>query len=99
MIEPNVTVPYDQQARTSDEADWADVRSFAELRSTGLLWLINRVVFHPRGYALAVVLQGDTVIGWKMMGNGTEVWAYGDNEDDLFDKVEAFLANVDGGGL
>ena len=60
-------------------------RPFAEFRDSGLLWLMNRVVFHPRGYALALhyhsivdgVSRGDAV-GWSLLGDGTEPWSMGD---------------------
>lgn len=39
-----------------------------ELRSTGLLWLINASVFHPRGLALAFVYDDDgELIGWRLL--------------------------------
>jgi hypothetical protein len=63
-----------------------EARPFCELRDTGLLWLINRVVFHPRGYALALVYDdrdnphgnGGTVLGWQLHGDGQEPWSMGD---------------------
>jgi hypothetical protein len=59
-------------------------RPFSELRDTGLLWLINTTVFHPRGYALAVHYADGTdseMIGWSLVGDGTEVWAFGTDAD------------------
>lgn len=54
------------------------VRPFAELRDTGLLWLINRTVFHPRGYALGLVADGSgQILGWSLLGDGSEPWRYG----------------------
>lgn len=43
-------------------------RPFAELRDTGLLWLLNRVALHPRGLALALHTDaaGD-VLGWSLL--------------------------------
>jgi hypothetical protein len=45
-----------------------------DISKDGLLWLINRVVFHPRGYSL----------GWDpdtkeffLLGNGTETFTFG----------------------
>ena len=35
-----------------------DYRPLLELSEAGLLWLINRVVFHPRGIALALHEEG-----------------------------------------
>lgn len=36
------------------DADHIPCRPFDDLRPSGLLWLINRVVFHPWGMALAL---------------------------------------------
>lgn len=82
-------------------------KPFNELRTSGLLWLINRVVFHPRGYALALVYAGQwpnigEPCGWKLLGDGTEPWTMGDpdeeqrakgalTEDELFALVKALL--------
>ena len=63
------------------------------LRETGVLWLINRAVFHPRGFALALNFgeEGDP-IGWQILGDGTEPWVFEEEtDDDRFLKVEAFL--------
>lgn len=79
-------------------------RPFAELRPTGLLWLINVTVFHPRGYALAIHLNDEgEATGWSLMGDGTESWTMGDPPedqrpagyqtcDDLFAAAKALLA-------
>lgn len=74
------------------------VRPFDDLgEATGILWLINRTVFHPRGFALALELDkhGDTV-GWSLLGDGTEVWNMGESladiEDARFAAVQALLA-------
>lgn len=65
-----------------------------ELRNTGMLWLINRVVFHPRGFALALYEEEDgTVSGWDLLGSGVQVWAFKDTaDDDCFKRAEEFLA-------
>lgn len=74
-------------------ATFDDGRPWDELRSSGLLWLINRVVFHPRGFALCLVVRGGEIVGWKLQGNGREVWAFpADGEDDFFSRAEATLA-------
>ena len=52
-------------------------RPFSELRPTGLLWLINTTVFHPRGYALALHFDDDgNATGWSLMGDGSEPWVF-----------------------
>lgn len=73
-----------------------DVRSFDELRETGLLWLINRVVMHPRGYALAIHHdEAGHASGWSVIGDGTEPWSFhpgeSDHEKALFDKLKELL--------
>jgi hypothetical protein len=58
------------------------VRSLAELSSSGLLWLINAAVFHPRGVALAISIDptGEKSDGWYMVGSGAsgdpEPWSF-----------------------
>jgi hypothetical protein len=75
-------------------------RPFEDMRDEGLLWLINRVVFHPRGYALAFHLDDDGVAtGWSLMGDGSESWSMGPipeghpTEDDLFHSVSELLTH------
>lgn len=73
----------------------ADPRPFSELRDTGLLWLINTSVFHPRGFALAMHFDDQgAATGWSLLGDGTEPWTFQlqDAEADrLFRAVEATL--------
>jgi hypothetical protein len=69
-------------------------RPFAELAPSGLLWLINAVVFHPRGYALALVADratGEKAAGWQLLGDGDEPWTYADPVDDRFRAAEETL--------
>jgi hypothetical protein len=66
-------------------------RSFGELRSSGLLWLINRVVFHPRGFALALTMHDGEPTGWTLLGDGSEVWRFDGDEDDLFERASKTL--------
>jgi hypothetical protein len=71
-----------------------ETRSFDELRSSGLLWLINRVVFHPRGFALALSMRDGEPVGWKMLGDGSEVWRFEGDEDELFERVRQTFADA-----
>lgn len=65
---------------------------FTELRTSGLLWLINRVVFHPRGFALGLHHDhAGNPYGWSLLGDGTEVWAFESDEDTKFEAAQAFL--------
>lgn len=82
-------------------------RPWNDLKDSGLLWLVNRVVFHPRGYALAIHYTGTfpdlgEATGWSILGDGTEPWTMGDpnadqisqgakTEDELFALVKALL--------
>lgn len=70
----------------------------------GLLWLVNRCVFHPRGYALAFFPESGT---WMLLGDGSEPWSYLGteiaqyatphegvalvNEHELFAKIKAVM--------
>lgn len=59
------------------------------LRDTGLLWLINRVVFHPRGFTLGMVYTYDgEFLHWVLIGNGMDPWRFDGDEDEAFRKVE-----------
>jgi len=79
----------------SDQQDAGPGHPFAEFQAEGLLWLVNRVVFHPRGYALAFHVDDDmNVIGWSLQGDGTETWDFRlppTTEDELFNRVKAIL--------
>ncbi len=76
-----------------------EVRGFGtprvvDLRADGLLWLINRVVFHPRGFALGVREDAaGQVSGFVLYGDGTEAHAFAyEDEPELFAAVERTLA-------
>lgn len=62
-------------------------RPFAEFRESGLLWLVNASVFHPRGYALRLHFERDdpedagACIGWSLMGDGSEQWQFGCDDE------------------
>lgn len=71
-----------------------DARPWAELRTTGLLWLINRTVFHPRGYALAIVVRDGLAVGWQLLGDGSEVWRFDGGEDEHLQAVNAIFAEA-----
>lgn len=84
------------ESEKSRRAPERDAYSFDKLREYGVLWLINRVVFHPRGFALALEYEDGEAqpFGWSINGDGTEVWRFGDDtptEDELFQKVELLL--------
>jgi hypothetical protein len=74
--------------------------SFDDLtkESTGLLWLINRTCFHPRGFALALHRDEGNVVGWSLEGDGSECWNFSeDTDDECFARVEAFLDSLRAG--
>lgn len=48
-------------------APQGEFRPLLELSDSGLLWLINRVVFHPRGLALALYQEGGQAHGWQLL--------------------------------
>lgn len=60
-----------------------------DIRESGLLWLINTSVLHPRGFALG--WSGD---GHFLLGDGSEPWRFelpDEVADDLFRKAQATL--------
>jgi hypothetical protein len=62
-----------------------------DLRADGLLWLINRTVFHPRGYALGY--DPDTH-EFVLLGDGHEPWVFSDtgaDESGHLDKVKQVM--------
>lgn len=61
-----------------------------DLREDGLLWLINRVVFHPRGFALGYDRDAGTFL---LLGDGSEPWRFG---ADAFDTRPDLLVDEDG---
>lgn len=71
-------------------------RPFSEMSDEGLLWLINRVCFHPRGYALAFHKnEAGDVTGWSMLGDGSEVWTFPNEADDEeFAKVTMYFGGA-----
>jgi hypothetical protein len=77
-----------------------DVRPFRDLQTTGLLWFLNRTVFHPRGFALGMVTNNDDpsgeYIGWALLGDGCEVWRFDDtvDEDGYLRSVSARLGGA-----
>lgn len=57
-------------------------RPIEELIDNGMLWLINRVVFHPRGLALTLHTEvGSGETRWSFQGDGTEPWSFTEADD------------------
>lgn len=80
--------------------DWetapaADERE-VDLVESGLLWLINRQVFHPRGFALSRDPDTNT---FYLNGDGADVWSYAEDigENAKLRRVEALFARQRGG--
>ena len=60
-----------------------------DLLDDGVLWAINRIVFHPRGFALG---YNPDEKNFTLLGNGQEVWTFApQDDDDKFVEFEAFL--------
>lgn len=62
-----------------------------DLRDDSLLWLINRSVFHPRGYALGY--DPDTG-DFFLTGTGTQPWTFGGDgsqETHHLEKIKALM--------
>lgn len=81
-----------REATIPEDSQKQEGRPFNELRDSGLLWLINRAVFHPRGYAIGLnyridperdpISAGGDCTGWTLLGDGSEPWSMGDATPD-----------------
>lgn len=71
--------------------------TLTDLRDYGLIWAINKMILHPRGYAMSINLDHETgeAIGWNILGNGTEPHSF-DEGSDLggFTKFQKLLAQL-----
>lgn len=65
---------------------------FARLREYGVLWLINRTVFNPRGFAISLEYEDGNPepFGWSLHGTGEQPWTF-----DGFDEAGK-LAAIEG---
>lgn len=74
-----------------------DVRGFNELRSTGMLWLINRTTFYPRGYGLGLVLNPhDEPYGWVLKRKSKPLSFSEEDDQRGFDASSRFLSQAPG---
>lgn len=80
--------------QTEQGPNYFSARSLDDLRTSGLLWLINRVVFHPRGFALGIVYVEGEAAGWSLQGDGCDPYRYADDipEPDLLAAAEREFA-------
>jgi hypothetical protein len=84
---------------TDGNSEPLDQRPWNDLATTGLLWLINTSILHPRGYALAIHTDNDgNATGWSILGDGTERWAFAEqwpeghrSPDDAFQAIKHLL--------
>lgn len=71
-----------------------EIEPMSTFRKNGLLWYINRVAFHPRGFALALdENEAGEITGWQLWyeANG-ETWCFTPEQDDeSFAQFEALL--------
>lgn len=76
-----------------DEVDQqVPARPFSEMADNGVLWAVNRTLFHPRGFALWFGTDEHGVsLGWGIDGDGTEPWSFGPDIDEV-GKMRAFEA-------
>lgn len=71
-----------------------ELQPLSELSTSGLLWLINRVVFHPRGLALALNQgEGDDITGWLLLAaEAGEPFSFPNRDDEMgYQRAEATL--------
>jgi hypothetical protein len=65
---------------------------FDELRDSGILWLINTSVFHPRGMALALDYDSDGHCQGWLLFKDNEAWVFPDEDaNESFDNFKKFI--------
>lgn len=63
-----------------------------DVHDDGVLWCVNKAIFHPRGFALAHTPGTDE---WFILGDGSEPWHYGPGiDDECFAAVERLFARA-----
>jgi len=72
--------------------------SFNDLERSGLLWMMNRYIFHPRGFTFGLVPdEHGNIIGWTVLGEGKECLGFTKHMDDMgFLASETFLTKLRG---
>lgn len=71
-----------------------ELQPIYDLATSGLLWLINRTVFHPRGLALALNFEEDgEATGWLLLAaDKGEPFSFPDRDDKTgYQRAEATL--------
>lgn len=71
------------------------VRPWSDLLDSGLLWLINTSVLHPRGWSMEPVYEARKAVGWRLRGNGRDPIQYTGNDTDVFARVQSLLNPAD----
>lgn len=72
--------------------------TFNDLEKSGLLWLINRCVFHPRGFVFGLIPdENGNIAGWTVVGDGKKPLQFDFDMDEIgFLTVETFFAKMRG---
>lgn len=83
-------VPHSRDPQT--EFEIPGDKSVRRLRASGLLWLINRVLFQPAPLGPVHLLQRRRrrATGWQILGDGTQPWSFTD-EVGKFERAEDTL--------
>lgn len=65
-------------------------------RDAGLLWIINKQVFHPHGLALSLEFDDNgTVTAWSVWKDN-EPWGFTPEDDnESFNKLQEFLKELE----
>lgn len=95
-----VTTPKSAQSGPGDPDH--EIFDMQALLDNGLVWAMNRFVFHPRGMAMwmhavpaGVPAEEQTAAGWGIARADDGIWSF-DAETDLAgrDKFDAFMAYI-----
>jgi hypothetical protein len=90
-----------ENAMSIDNTPEDDTDFEVDISASGLLWYLNRVGLHPRGFALAGLYNAPRgtedrhLIGFTLLGDGSEPWGFPDEVDDeYFARVEATFSEA-----
>lgn len=93
----NDAIDYPQNAGPRLQTVLARQAATQHLWDSGLLWLINAAILHPRGYAMTASIDEETgrVLELFVQGDGSEPWCFGEDtipadEERVFESDESY---------
>ncbi len=70
------------------------MKNLTDFRNAGLVWAINKSLFHPYGFSMEVKFNDKTgeIVGWDITGDGSKPFFYSQEiEKAGFAKFSKFI--------